>query len=324
MAPTDSMSSKLSVSVVIPVYRGAGTLRELANRLQAVFDKLSIPYEIIFVNDASPDDGWAIIEQLVDQYPGVRGIDLMRNSGQHNALLCGVRAARHDVIITMDDDLQHPPECVPALLDKLSEGYDLVYGNPLKEPRSFVRNAMSRLIKRIILRHGAGQDVEISSFRCFRSSLRKAFESVNHPSVFLDLMLSWGGRRIGEIRLPHEVRKVGASSYTPMRLIRHAMNMITSFSVMPLHVASWLGFTFMLFGLLVLGYTLVDFLLNGRVMPGFTFLASIQAIFSGAQLFAVGILGLYLARVYEGMIAKPPYVIRNEIERGTSRSATRE
>jgi len=303
----------ITTSVVIPVYRGAGSLPELTKRLIAVFEKHSLTYEIIFVNDASPDDGWLVIEKLVDQFPGVRGIDLMKNSGQHNALLCGVRAARYDVIITMDDDLQHPPEYIPALLDKLAEGYDLVYGNPLKEPRSFIRNFLSRIVKRVILRYGSGRDIDICSFRAFRSSLRKAFESVNHPSIFLDLMLSWGARRTGEVRLPHDVRLVGTSSYTPMRLLRHAMNMLTSFSVMPLHLASWLGFTFMIFGLLILVVTLIDFLVHGRVVPGFTFLASMLAIFSGAQLFAVGILGLYLARMYEGMMAKPPYVIRDEI-----------
>ena len=123
-------------------------------------------------------------------------------------------------------------------------------------------------------------------------------------------MLSWGARRIGEVRLAHEPRKVGASSYTTMRLIGHAMNMLTSYSVMPLHWASFVGFSFMCFGILVLAFTTVDFILHGRTAPGFTFLASIITIFSGTQLFAVGVVGLYLARIYEGMMSKPPYVVR--------------
>lgn len=299
-----------SVSVVIPVYRGAGTLGELVERLARVLEG---PHEIILVNDASPDESWSVIEALVSQYDCVRGIDLMKNSGQHNALLCGVRAAKHDVIVTMDDDLQHPPELIPDLLAKLEEGYDLVYCVALEEPRGLIRNFMSKTVKRVVLHYVSGQDTEISSFRAFRTPLRRAFEQVNHPSVFLDLMLSWGARRIGEARLPHDERRVGESSYTLGRLIRHAMNMLTSYSVLPLHLASWLGFVITGFGLVILAVTLVNFFLYGRVVPGFTFLSSILAIFSGTQLFSIGILGLYLARMYEGMMAKPPYVIREEI-----------
>lgn len=304
---------QLSVSIVIPVYRGAATLGELVERLVRVLEG---PHEIILVNDASPDESWSVIEALVSQYDSVRGIDLMKNSGQHNALLCGVRAAQHDVIVTMDDDLQHPPELIPDLLAKLEEGYDLVYCLAVEEPRGLIRNFMSKTVKRVVLQYVSGQETEISSFRVFRTCLRRAFEQVNHPSVFLDLMLSWGARRIGEVRLQHDERRVGESSYTLKRLIRHAMNMLTSYSVLPLHLASWLGFVITGFGLLVLAVTLVNFFLHGRVVPGFTFLSSILAIFSGTQLFSIGILGLYLARMYEGMMAKPPYVVREEIGAG--------
>lgn len=302
--------SPSSVSVVIPVYRGAETLRELVERLVRV---LSMPSEIILVNDASPDESWSVIQSLVARYGCVRGIDLMKNSGQHNALLCGVRSARNAVTVTMDDDLQHPPELIPDLLAKLQEGYDLVYCIAVDEPRGFVRNFMSKTVKQVVLRYVSRQNTEISSFRAFRTALRRAFEQVNHPGIFLDLMLSWGARRIGELRLPHDVRRIGESSYTLRRLIRHATNMLTSYSVLPLHLASWLGFVITGFGLVVLAVTLINFFIYGRVVPGFTFLSSILAIFSGAQLFSIGILGLYLARMYEGMMAKPPYVVREEI-----------
>lgn len=313
--------SKPSISVVIPVYRGAESIPELTTRLIAVLEQISARYEIIFVHDVSPDQSWSVIQQLVSTYPHVRGIDLMRNSGQHNALLCGVREASYELIVTMDDDLQHPPEKIPDLLAKLQEGYDLVYGLPLQEPRSFARNVMSRLIKTLILKGGKGAR-DISSFRVFRSCLRDAFASTRHPSVFLDLMLSWGARRIGDVRIPHEVRRKGASSYTSWRLITHALNMVTSYSVAPLHFASLVGFLFVLFGALVLFYTVIDFFINGRVMPGFYFLASIIAIFSGTQLFSVGIVGLYIAKLYEGMMAKPPYLIRTTIRHDDRPSET--
>ncbi len=302
-----------SISVVIPVYGGADTLEPLLDRLAKVFTVLGLDHEVVLVNDASPDGSWSVIEKAVDRYPWVRGIDLMKNSGQHNALLCGVRAARYDTIVTLDDDLQHPPECIPDLLAKLAEGYDLVYGVPFQEKRSFIRNLMSRMVKRVVMKYGAGQEFEISSLRVFRTSLRDAFTAVTHPSIYLDFMLSWGARRIGQVRVAHDVRRLGASVYTPARLVRHALNMLTSFSVLPLHVASWLGFLVAGFGFLVLFFTFADFFLHGRAVPGFAFLSSIMAIFSGAQLFSVGILGLYLARIYEGTMAKPAYVVRQEI-----------
>jgi len=299
-----------SLSVVIPVYRGADTIEELVGRLGGLFAKGSAAFEVILVNDASPDESWATICRMAERYPWVRGIDLMKNAGQHNALLCGVRAARHEVIVTMDDDLQHPPEQVPALLEKLAEGYDLVYCTPCVEPRSAFRNLASRCAKHIILKYVARQDVEISSYRVFRSHVRCAFEHVTNPSIFFDLILSWGARTVGSLQLDHNVSKTGASSYSFTRLLWHALNMLTSYSVLPLHFASWIGFAVTGIGCAVLVFTLMSFLIQGRVVPGFAFLSSIIAIFSGAQLFSVGILGLYLARMYEGMMGRSAYVIR--------------
>lgn len=304
---------KSSISIVIPVYRGAESITELTARIIDVMEKVADKYEIIFVHDVSPDRSWEVIQQLVAKHSAVRGIDLMKNAGQHNALLCGVRHARYELIVTMDDDLQHPPEHIPQLVEKVLEGYDLVYGVPMQEPRSFARNLMSRLIKKVILKGTKGGVENISSFRAFRTQLRDAFADTHHPSVFLDLMLSWGARNIAEVKIPHETRKIGTSSYTSWRLISHAMNMITSFSVMPLHLASMIGFVFVLFGFLILFVTMLSFVLFGRVAPGFYSLASMIAIFSGTQLFAIGVVGLYIARLYEGMMAKPPYLVRTEI-----------
>src|SRR5205085_8165006 len=124
------MFAPTSISVVVPVYRSEQTIPELVRRLALVFDALAVAYEIILVNDGSPDGSWDAIEQAALACPAVRAIDLMRNYGQHNALLAGIRAAYYNVIVTLDDDLQNPPEEIPKLLAKLSEGYDVVYGTP--------------------------------------------------------------------------------------------------------------------------------------------------------------------------------------------------
>ncbi len=320
-APSDTKT--VTISVVIPVYRGTETLPELTRRLVETLSGITHNFEILLVNDASPDQSWSTISQLAMANPAVvRGIDLMKNAGQHNALLCGIRHARHEIIVTMDDDLQHSPEDIPLLLSKLMEGNDLVYGLPLQEPRSIMRNLLSRVIKRVILNGSKGTATNISSYRIFRTSLREAFAAAHSPGVFLDLLLSWGAGKTAEIRIAHETRSRGSSGYTLWKLISHTMNMLTSYSVMPLYFASMIGFLFVAFGMVVMAYTFADYLIQGRVAPGFTFLASIISIFSGTQLFAIGVVGLYLARIYVGMMARPAYVVRTMI--GSSAAESRD
>ncbi|MBI4864044.1 MAG: glycosyltransferase family 2 protein [Candidatus Riflebacteria bacterium] len=298
------------VSVVIPVYRSEAIVAELVRRIEEAMRAGRFSGEVILVNDASPDESWARIAEASQQHPWVRGIDLTNNAGQHNALLCGVRAATCDIVVTMDDDLQHPPEEIPKLLDKLDEGYDLVYGNPIEESRSWLRNSLSRLLKYTVLRASALHQVTVSSFRAFRTDLRTAFADFDNPHVFLDLLLTWGARRVTGVRVRHDKRTIGPSSYSVGKLFSHAFTMITSYSVLPLYVASWVGFLFTTFGALVLLYALVVFTVLGRVVPGFTFLTSIISIFSGAQLFAVGMVGLYLARIYQSHLGRPAYLVR--------------
>ena len=136
-----------SVSVVIPVYNSADILPDLLARLSPVLKKLGATYELLLVNDGSQDESWTVIAAAAERLDWIRGIDLMRNYGQHNALLCGIREARHDIIVTMDDDLQHPPEEIPTLLQKLAEGADVVYGPPLEEQHGLWRDLASAISK---------------------------------------------------------------------------------------------------------------------------------------------------------------------------------
>ena len=133
----------MNYSVVIPVYRGESTLPELVERLSIVLAGLGSEYEILLVNDGSPDHSWEVILSLSKRYPSILGLDLMRNYGQHNATLCGVMHAQHEIIVTMDDDLQHHPEDIPALIAKLNEGYDVVYGSPRRLPKGIIRNSLT-------------------------------------------------------------------------------------------------------------------------------------------------------------------------------------
>lgn len=308
------MHDPLEVTVVVPVYNSATTLPILVERLIGILSTTSTAFEIVFVNDGSQDTSWDVIRALATQHACLIGINLMRNFGQHNALLCGIRAARYSVIATLDDDLQHPPEELPKLLSKLAEGYDVVYGTPQSEQHGLWRGVASRLI-RLALQSATGAKVarNVSSFRVFRTEVRRAFADYQSSFVAIDVLLTWGTTRFAAVPVRHEPRLNGASGYTLRKLIVTAINMMTGFSTLPLQVASFVGILFSLFGVGVLVYVLGRYLIHGGSIPGFPFLASVIALFSGAQLFTLGIIGEYLARMYFRSLGRPYSVIRDTV-----------
>ena len=310
------------ISVVVPAYNSQASLPQLMARLQPVLRSITPAYEVILVNDGSQDATWSVIEQLAAQQPWIRGVNLLRNYGQHNAVLCGVRLARYDTTITMDDDLQHPPEEVPRLLDKLSQGYDVVYGAPEREQHGLWRNLASRITKRVLQNAmGADSARHVSAFRAFRTQIRDAFANAQGPFIAFDVMLTWGTARFAWIPVRHDPRRIGASNYTVRKLLVHAVTLMTGFSTLPLQLASLVGFASTAFGVVVLAYVIGHYLIHGGQVPGFSFIASAIAIFSGAQLFALGIFGEYLARVHARTMDRPAYAVRERTDRVVNRDA---
>ena len=305
-----------TISVVVPVYNSEHSLTPLVERLKGVLASHATRLEIIMVNDASRDGSWGVVEKLASEHAEVRGISLLRNYGQHNALLCGIRAATGEIIVTIDDDLQHPPEEILLLLDRLAAGADVVYGTPQRESHGLWRDLASQITK-IVLQEAMGAEVarDVSAFRVFRAQLRDAFSTYSNPSVSVDVLLTWATTRFAAVRVRHEPRTIGVSNYTFRKLLRHALNMMTGFSTRPLQLASLIGFGFTLFGLGVLVYVIGRYLIQGGSVPGFPFLASVIAIFSGAQLFALGIIGEYLARMHLRMMDRPTYAVREQTPR---------
>jgi undecaprenyl-phosphate 4-deoxy-4-formamido-L-arabinose transferase len=303
-----------SISVVVPVFNSEGTLDELVSRLKTVLSQFTDEWEIILVNDGSQDESWRLVCKVARQYSWIRGIDLMRNYGQHNALLAGIREAQYSVIVTMDDDLQNPPEEIPLLLAKLHEGYDVVYGTPAREQHGPWRDLASRVTK-LVLQSAMGAETarKVSAFRVFRTQVREAFANYQGPFVSIDVLLTWGTTRFAAVSVRHDPRRIGKSNYTFRKLVTHALNMMTGFSVLPLQLASLMGFCFALFGLLVLVYVLGRYLIQGGSVPGFPFLASTIAIFSGVQLLSLGIIGEYLSRMHFRIMEEPTYVIRQQV-----------
>jgi len=304
--------------VVIPVYNSEESLPLLIERLERVLQPGRCAGEVLLVNDGSRDRSWEVIQQLAKRHAWIRGINLMRNYGQHNALLCGIRAAQHPVIVTMDDDLQTPPEEVPRLLAELQAGHDVVYGTPERQAHGVLRDLASWVTK-LALQNAMGAMTarNVSAFRVFRTHLREAFSNYSGPYVSIDVLLTWGTKNFAAIAVRHDPRTLGVSNYTIGRLIAHAMNMMTGFSTLPLQMASLTGFVFTCFGVVVLIYVLASYFIHGGSVPGFPFLASVVAIFSGAQLFALGIMGEYLARMHFRMMDRPSYAVYSTTEQYT-------
>jgi glycosyltransferase involved in cell wall biosynthesis len=303
------------LSVVVPVYNSAGMLPTLAERLTAVLDEVADEWEVVLVNDGSTDGSWAAVTALAEHDPRFRGLDLMRNYGQHNALLAGIRAARHPALVTLDDDLQNPPEEIPKLLEALEAGHDVVYGYA-DVPGFGVWRRAATAVTKLALRGAIGAEAarKVSAYRAFRTDLREAFADYGGAYVSIDVLLSWGTTRFTAVPVRHDTRAEGRSSYSFGRLATHALNVLTGFSTRPLRIASLVGLAFTALGVALLGLVLVRYFLNGRdVVPGFPFLASMIAIFSGVQLLTLGIIGEYLARMHVRVMDRPAYTVREEV-----------
>lgn len=302
--------------MVVPAYRSAASLPELVRELEPVLEAATAQYELILVDDGSSDGTWDVIQELAQGREWIKGVRLMRNYGQHNALLCGIRRARFELILTMDDDLQHPPEEIPKLLERLGPETDVVYGTPAVEQHGLWRDVATQVTK-FALQSAMGAPIarKASAFRVFRTQLRDAFATYDAPYVSVDVLLTWATTRFDAIKVRQQPRAMGASNYTFRKLVVHALNMLTGFSTWPLRLASMIGFFFTLVGTLALFYVIGRFLITGGSVPGFPFLASMIAIFSGAQLFALGIMGEYLGRMHARSMQQPTYTVRAIAER---------
>jgi undecaprenyl-phosphate 4-deoxy-4-formamido-L-arabinose transferase len=297
--------------VVVPCYRSERTLAPLVERLVEVLAAAAEAYEVLLVVDGSPDGTWPVAARLAARFDTVTALRLARNYGQHNALVAGIRAARYELTVTMDDDLQHPPDEVPALVAALTDDLDLVYGVPAEEEHGIARNLASRTVKRVMSSAlGVSDAKSISAFRVFRTFLREGFDGLRGPHACVDVALSWATTRISAVTVRMDQRTEGRSNYTPVALVRHAVTMLTGYSTAPLRLVAWLGAACGLFGLALLGVILVMFATGRTSVPGFTTIASMVALFSGAQMLAIGVLGEYVGRLHSGNLGRPTYVVR--------------
>jgi glycosyltransferase involved in cell wall biosynthesis len=313
--PADSATA-LDISVVVPVYRSERTISVLLSRLTAVLASITSSYEIVLVEDCSPDNTWQAIEHAWDKYAEhLVAVQLMRNYGQHNALMCGLRIARGRIVVTMDDDLQNPPEEIPKLLDRLEEdAFDLVYGATNKRQHASWRNLGASLVWSFYRRVFGGK-VRPSPFRAMRQELAHAIQFYDLNFTYLDGLLAWCTTRIGEVAVEHHPRAVGTSSYSLNKLLVLALNLYTNFSLLPLQLVSLIGLIAALGGFSLGAYYILLYLTSSIAVPGFASTIVAVLVLGGVQLLALGVIGEYLGRLHLNVNRKPQFVVRN-VRRG--------
>ncbi len=308
---TATATGEPRVSIVVPVFRSEVTLRALFDRIARAMEATAGGWEIVFVDDASPDGSWPILESLQRAHPDhVVAIRLARNFGQHNAIMCGFREVRGDVVITMDDDLQNPPEEIPKLVRALENSdLDLVYGRYGTKKHRPWRNGGSWMVN-AFYRRVFGNRVTVTSFRAIRRETVANILAYDLNFTFIDGLLAWNTQRIGEVDVEHHERAVGRSGYTLARLATLSFNLFTNFSLLPLQVVSAMGLALAGSGFLVGLWYLIAFFRHQITVPGYASTITAILILGGAQLVALGIIGEYLGRLHLNVNRKPQYAIR--------------
>lgn len=306
----------VKISVVIPCYRSGATLPALVRGLREHLPQACDDYEIILVVDGPPDDTYAVAHELErEDAERTRAVLLRRNYGQHNALIAGLRRSRHEVTVTMDDDLQHRPDQVGRLVAPLADPLvDLVYGVPDAEEHGAVRSLASRMVKAGLSLSGVPNAQMSGAFRAFRTELRDAFGNSADPFVSVDVVLSWTTTGVVGVPVRMDKRETGTSGYTLRALARHTWNMVTGYGTAPLRAVFWLGILTALLGVVALLAVLVMYFTGQITVPGFTSMVCLMAIFSGVTMLSIGIVGEYLGRLHFRSMHQPNYLVR--IERG--------
>lgn len=303
------------LSVVIPVFRSAPLLRSLVQRLTTVLEAEGRPWEIILVDDASPDDSYAVLRELRAADRRVRIIQLARNQGQQHATLCALNYARGAEVITIDDDLQNPPEEITRLLAKLREGYGAVIGRITDKQHGWWRNAGSRLhqylAERII---GKPRTLYLSSFRALaRPAVDRLVRYKGaHPHISALLLKSLPASAIANVDVRHDRRSVGTSTYSLRKLVKTASFLLINHSYIPLRFMTAWGFTLSLLSVLFAVWVVARVLFFGHAVQGWPSLVVLVAFLSGNILMALGIVGEYLGRLVEEYSVTEQFVVHRE------------
>lgn len=303
--------SEYFYSVVIPVYKSQGTIARVVSSVKDFFLTNKLDFEIILVNDGSPDSSWDVVSNLARAHPEVVAINLLKNYGQHNANLCGFREARGDFIITMDDDLQNPPEELGKLIDTIKEGYDLVLGRFESKQHSLVRRFGSQLVgwlNRKVFEVKA--DLVLSNFRIIRRDVVDRVCQDRSFSPYIPGLLLKNSSRYCNVQVKHLPRSEGKSNYTPRKILRLVATILFNHSSIPLRYGAAFGFLVAGGSFLMSLYFLVESMARGTHAPGWASLVVLLSFFNGVLILLLSVIGEYIIRILREIGTQRSYEIR--------------
>lgn len=305
------MQRAYTFSLIIPIYKSEASIDQLVSRLETLY--VEEPWQVIFVDDGSPDRSHELLRRRLKDSPlDATLIRHTRNFGEHQAVLTGYRHAEGDYYINIDDDLQNPPEEALRLLEHArTHDFDVVYGDYIEKKHNLFRNlgsAFANLTARLLL--DLPDSYYLSSFRCISSLVGEKITTINSPFVYIDGLLSQTTNRIGSLNVKHTERETGSSGYNIRRLIRLWLIILTSFSLMPLRIASLVGLLAAFVGAGSLIYLLITSLIGGNEVAGWLSVISAILFFGGIQCLLLGLLGEYVGRIYLTVYGKPQAYVR--------------
>lgn len=306
----------MNVSIISPVYRAEKIVGELVSRVKQEIEPICDSYEIILIDDFSPDNSWEAIKDISASDSTVRGIRFSRNFGQHAAIKAGLEKVQGDCCIVMDCDLQDDPKYFKLLIEKMNEGCDIVYTRKITRNHSFFKNITARWFNRIfnwlLDNTNVQASGEVGSFSLISRKVINAFNAYNDYQFHYVQVLRWLGFRSGAIDIQHNERLEGESTYTFKKLIKHAMVGIIYQTDKLLRVSIYIGFTFSIFSIILATVLIINYFISGP-QPGWTSLIVVILFATGLILLSIGILGLYLGKMFEQVKSRPRYIIDEEV-----------
>ena len=307
------------ISIVIPVFNEEKSLEELNKRLLVVCNSLDSEFEIIYVDDGSSDKSLDIIKKFCVSHKFIHFITFYRNFGQHAAVMAGFKHARGDIIMTLDADLQNPPEEIPKFLDKMKEGYDIVAGKRVNRKDRLSRKIPSYFMNKII---SSLTGVRLNDYGCMMRAYRRDIVSkllqYGEKNLYLTAFTSWLSDHSIEIPIKHEPRFAGKTKYSLFTLLRQVFDLITAYSLVPIQIIGLTGIIFFIVGIFIFLYLMYFRLFLGHINPLTSFIA-ILILLSGIILFSIGVVSEYLIRLYKEVRKMPLYIIKESDNNTTAR-----
>jgi glycosyltransferase involved in cell wall biosynthesis len=307
-------ASDFTYSIVVPVYNSAGIVGTTVDEIVATMEGEGLKYELVLVNDGSHDNSWEVIADRARRYPHVTAIRLLKNYGQHNANLAGLRASTGDYVITMDDDLQNPPDQIRLLIDKVLQGHDVVFGE-FETKRAAPHRRMGSKLIGLINRRVFSQppDLVVSNFRIMRRDVVDRICAASTPYPYITGQALMYSSRQANVVVRHEPRAVGRSTYGTLRIVRLVLTILFSYSVFPLRLAAALGFVIALFSMALGVYFLFSGWVFGARVPGWTTLVVLVASLNGVIIALLSMLGEYVIRTLNTVSSIETYHVVEQV-----------